>query len=360
MLRLYRYDPLDRLTAVADHQRFYNQARLATEIQGSVPRSVFQVGDHVLAEAGTGGSNLLATDLQRSVLHAVNPDKTRPIVYNAYGHRPAESGVASVLGFNGERADPVTGHYLLGNGYRAFNPVLMRFNSPDSWSPFGRGGINSYGYAGGDPVNRVDPSGHFWRGLKKLLSRADSVNLAKRRAGVVLTAPVKPSEGITYLENLRELIPDVHVGRVNDLEGTLSTLLVTGHGGIHTFETGKSVAYMVSGAEPILPQMLSKLLYSKVSLKGIKEVNLAMCHSGDLAQNSFAQQFASFLRRPVTGYVGVIARREPVPLLALHAASANASSQVMSLQGGYVLDASEIIRDGVSGASYNPIKFLPR
>ena len=85
-----------------------------------------------------------------------------------------------------------------------------------------------------------------------------------------------------------------------------------------------------------------------------------MCHSGDLAQNSFAQQFASFLRRPVTGYVGVIARREPVPLLALHAASANASSQVMSLQGGYVLDASEIIRDGVSGASYNPIKFLPR
>ena len=171
---------------------------------------------------------------------------------------------------------------------------------------------------------------------------------------------MKPSEGITYLENLRELIPDVHVGRVNDLEGTLSTLLVTGHGGIHTFETGKSVAYMVSGGEPILPQMLSKLLYSKVSLRGIKEVNLAMCHSGDLAQNSFAQQFSNFLRKPVTGYVGVIARREPVPLLALHAASANASSQVMLLQGGYVLDASEIIRDGVSGASYNPIKFLPR
>ncbi|WP_350617515.1 RHS repeat-associated core domain-containing protein, partial [Pseudomonas sp. HY7a-MNA-CIBAN-0227] len=71
------------------------------------------------------------------------------MAYSVYGHRPAESGVASVLGFNGERADPVTGHYLLGNGYRAFNPVLMRFNSPDSWSPFGKGGINAYGYCGG-------------------------------------------------------------------------------------------------------------------------------------------------------------------------------------------------------------------
>ena len=134
---LYAYDPLDRLIQTAGIRRFYNSSRMTTEIEGTVQRSVFQVGDHVLAEGGAGGSNLLATDLQRSVLHTVNPDKTQPIAYNVYGHRPAESGVASVLGFNGERADPVTGHYLLGNGYRAFNPVLMRFNSPDSWSPFG-------------------------------------------------------------------------------------------------------------------------------------------------------------------------------------------------------------------------------
>ena len=69
-----------------------------------------------------------------------------------------------VLGFNGERLDPISGHYHLGNGYRAYNPVLMRFTCPDSWSPFGDGGINPYAYCAGDPVNRADPSGHhsFW------------------------------------------------------------------------------------------------------------------------------------------------------------------------------------------------------
>ena len=37
----------------------------------------------------------------------------------------------------------------------------MRFNSPDELSPFGDGGINSYAYCGGDPVNRYDPSGNI-------------------------------------------------------------------------------------------------------------------------------------------------------------------------------------------------------
>ncbi|MDB5994231.1 MAG: hypothetical protein JWP42_1367, partial [Pseudomonas sp.] len=34
------------------------------------------------------------------------------------------------------------------------------FNSPDSWSPFGKGGLNAYAYCSGDPVNSSDSSGH--------------------------------------------------------------------------------------------------------------------------------------------------------------------------------------------------------
>ena len=203
MPHFYRYDPLDRLTDVAGYQGFYNQARLATEIQGTVQRSVFQVGDHLLAEGGTGGSNLLATDLQRSVLHTLNPDKTHPIGYNVYGHRPAESGLSSVLGFNGERADPVTGHYLLGNGYRAFNPVLMRFNSPDSLSPFGRGGINSYGYCKGDPINQVDPSGHTPLFLKRLLRSMKIIKKAPTsKIETYANGIPMPREGVPFNKGL--------------------------------------------------------------------------------------------------------------------------------------------------------------
>jgi len=66
-----------------------------------------------------------------------------------------------LLAFNGERRDPLSGAYHLGNGYRAYNPQLHRFNAPDSWSPFGAGGINPYIFCAGDPINRADPSGHF-------------------------------------------------------------------------------------------------------------------------------------------------------------------------------------------------------
>ncbi len=175
----YRYDPLDRLadcapSAEAGIQRFYCKSRLATEIQGAVQRSVFQHDNQLLAQLRREDvkvdTTLLATDQQRSVLNVLDTNRLHPLAYTPYGYRPAENGLLSLLGFNGERPDPVTGHYLLGNGYRGFNPVLMRFNSPDSWSPFGEGGVNAYAYCGGDPKNRTDPSGHIF-GIRKLLRR---------------------------------------------------------------------------------------------------------------------------------------------------------------------------------------------
>ncbi|BBP61977.1 RHS repeat-associated core domain-containing protein [Pseudomonas sp. St316] len=175
----YHYDPLDRLVDCAPFdevsiQRFYCKSRLATEIQGAVQHSVFQHDNQLLAqlrrEDVRGDATLLATDQQRSVLNALDATRPHPLSYTPYGHRPAENGLLSLLGFNGERPDPVTGHYLLGNGYRGFNPVLMRFNSPDSWSPFGEGGLNAYAYCAGDPRNWIDPSGHFW-GIGKSFRR---------------------------------------------------------------------------------------------------------------------------------------------------------------------------------------------
>lgn len=64
-----------------------------------------------------------------------------------------------MLKFNGEMRDNVSGGYHLGQGKRLYLPTIMRFTSPDDFSPFLRGGINSYGYCAGDPVNYTDPTG---------------------------------------------------------------------------------------------------------------------------------------------------------------------------------------------------------
>lgn len=99
---------------------------------------------------------LLTTDRQRSVLPGLQ-------AYSPYGFMKATP--ASSLGFCGQRRDPLTGNYPLGNGHRFYSPTLMRFMEPDLLSPFSRGGINGYAYCGGDPVNRHDPSGAFWASL---------------------------------------------------------------------------------------------------------------------------------------------------------------------------------------------------
>lgn len=164
----YRYDSLDRLVDRAPgdqpvQQSFYQKNALACEIHGQIHHSYFQQPDMLLAQQQHHGAihetTFLASDAKRSVLHALGNGQREAIAYAPYGHR-SEGGLFSLLGFNGERTDSVTGHYLLGNGYRAFNPVLMRFNSPDSMSPFGKGGLNAYAYCAGDPVNSADPTGH--------------------------------------------------------------------------------------------------------------------------------------------------------------------------------------------------------
>ncbi|WP_346015230.1 RHS repeat-associated core domain-containing protein [Pseudomonas sp. MWU16-30317] len=99
---------------------------------------------------------LLCTDAQRSVARVTTETAWRN--YFPFGHHANDPSTSS--GFNGEHIDPLTGHYWLGNGYRVFNTAIARFQSPDSLSPFGEGGLNSYVYCAADPVNKADPTGH--------------------------------------------------------------------------------------------------------------------------------------------------------------------------------------------------------
>lgn len=107
-------------------------------------------------------SLLLATDLQQSILAELDQSGPNRRAYSAYGVPSSQRPPGSRLGLNGQISERPTGWYHLGNGHRVYNPVLMRFHSPDRLSPFGKGGINAYAYCGGSPVGRVDPSGKWW------------------------------------------------------------------------------------------------------------------------------------------------------------------------------------------------------
>ena len=150
--------------------------------------------------AHTRKTMLLATDQQQSVLNTLDGNGPRSIAYTPYGHRSPENGLLSLIGFNGEPPDALTGHYHLGNGYRQFNPVLMRFNSPDSWSPFGEGGLNAYAYCLGDPVNMTDFTGHTPALIKYIFRTLGIMNVprikssAPKPAGIMKVRHSTPSE----------------------------------------------------------------------------------------------------------------------------------------------------------------------
>ncbi|WP_268798537.1 RHS repeat-associated core domain-containing protein [Pseudomonas huanghezhanensis] len=174
----YRYDALDRLIGIdragsPGCTRFYGNGAVSCQLQGTESQSFLRHANQWLGQSrqgeGVAETSLLATNQQNTILQAICGNQVEHIAYTSYGHRPASRGLNSLLGFNGEQSDPVTGCYLLGNGYRTYNPVLMRFHSPDSMSPFDAGGINPYAYCLGDPVNLSDPTGHFsWRSILKI------------------------------------------------------------------------------------------------------------------------------------------------------------------------------------------------
>jgi len=144
---------------------FYTSEGLAlVKHAGGGASVLLRAADRALAQQDEGQSAIYAADVQSSVLRLIDRDSSCSMQYTAYG-RDSEPSCGSVLRFNGQRKESVTSSYLLGHGYRAFSPFLMRFTAPDSFSPFGAGGINAYCYCGGDPVNRTDPSGHMFKSL---------------------------------------------------------------------------------------------------------------------------------------------------------------------------------------------------
>ncbi|WP_367346361.1 ribonuclease domain-containing protein [Stenotrophomonas bentonitica] len=115
-----------------------------------------------LRVGGKPSSTLLGTDRAGSVLVEADTE-VRSQRYTPYGYLPSD-GAEPRQAYNGELLDNPSGCYLLGAGHhRPYSPALHAFLAPDAFSPFDEGGLNAYAYCAGDPINRNDPSGHFWQ-----------------------------------------------------------------------------------------------------------------------------------------------------------------------------------------------------
>lgn len=191
---LYRYDALNRIITQtlndADiRSLYYRDGELVNELTELDPGhySLIKYGHDCLAVKKGSSIILTATDALGSLLWSRDFSAERQLhQWEPYGAGRAPDFLP---GYTGERVDPVTGHYHLGNGYRAYSPALMRFTCPDSLSPFGAGGINPYAYCAGDPVNFSDPSGHIsWQGWLSIGIGVFGLGLALLTGGLSIAA----------------------------------------------------------------------------------------------------------------------------------------------------------------------------
>lgn len=306
--RRYRHDALDRLCAStepgsAGEQLFYLKSRVSTEIHADGGRSIVQYNDLLLAhkqqQDDVEQTALLACDSQRSVLGAAAQPSLR---YSPYGVQSGPSPAGSLLGFNGERRDPFTGHYLLGNGYRAFNPVIRRFNAPDSQSPFGNGGVNAYAYCAGDPINRCDPSGHFFTALMQRLASAIDHWAGVADSGVRLQK----------ISNVQRLGKNMY--KFDDMTKAGRRLNIDAHGAV----LANRGVFAADGKTRLLSasDLVDLIDSAGIDRKRYVSARLLICNSADEVNKSvFAQNFANISNLTTKGFHGDVAAKGMPPHL---------------------------------------------
>ncbi|KAF7175522.1 hypothetical protein CNMCM7691_008623 [Aspergillus felis] len=264
----YRYDASGRLICQMipeqpDTYLFYREDKLIATKAGDRQVSYISDGNEYWGQAIQEGATttqtqLWASDGHQSVLtwlDAHQPGQIHHQQYTPHGHSAA--GPSPSIAFNGQWRDPVTGWYHLGNGYRVYNPVTMRFLTPDSWSPFTTGEINPYAYCSGDPINRIDPSGHFGF-FKKLFKKFSWKNLITMVAGLAVSIGVGILTGGASLAIqigvgiAAGVVAGVAAGALGDLADgrtpTWKSVAVDAFGGLVGGALGAVGAGVVSGA----------------------------------------------------------------------------------------------------------------
>ena len=136
------------------------------------PLSYFNGKNYLFAWKGRSLAS--ATFEDNEVSYEYNSDGIRTSIYDAWGNFTISyhnSGAATNADKNnftyrGYYYDRETGFYYLNSRY--YDPATGRFLNADGYVSTGQGltGYNMYAYCGNNPVNRVDPSGVFWKEIE--------------------------------------------------------------------------------------------------------------------------------------------------------------------------------------------------
>ncbi|WP_144171740.1 RHS repeat-associated core domain-containing protein [Pseudomonas sp. Kh13] len=171
VLASFRYDGHGQLLGVrhgaqGEEQRRYEGYRVSSTLRDGVLTEYLYGGEVPLGLQQSGKGNetrlYMASNNNSVIAECAANDEVHEAAYSAYGELQ-EGKLLGLLGFNAEAREQALGWYLLGRGYRAYNPGLMRFHSPDNMAPE-VAGINPYVYCLGNPVMWQDPTGHYSRG----------------------------------------------------------------------------------------------------------------------------------------------------------------------------------------------------
>ncbi|EBN2212553.1 RHS repeat-associated core domain-containing protein [Escherichia coli] len=192
----YDYDAHNRMVSLPDgngrtqHRLYSGQSVCGIQnADGSDVRFIQEAGQFVARERGER-VGLYDTD-RKGTVRACSESGSGMVGsrYTPFGAGGGYVDNPFQAGFNGEPTDNFSGLYHLGNGYRPYNPTLMRFIAPDSMSPFGAGGINTYAYCAGEPINHSDPTGHIsWQGWLGIGLGTAGLALTAVMAGVAIAA----------------------------------------------------------------------------------------------------------------------------------------------------------------------------